>query len=52
MSANNIEINQTVEVKYYKIDSPIVRTMRYEQLWKYDDVKKTWLLQTGLPAFK
>ena len=52
MSGNNIEISQTVEVKYYKIDSPIVRTMRYEQLWKYDDVKKTWLLQTVLPEFK
>jgi hypothetical protein len=52
VSRDNIEVNQTVKIKYYKIHSPIVRTMRYEQLWKYDDVKKTWLLQTGLPEFK
>ena len=49
---NEIEVNQSVEIKYYKINSPIVRTMRYEQLWKYDDVKKTWLIQTVLPEFK
>jgi hypothetical protein len=52
VSRDNIEVNQTVKIKYYKIRSPIVRTMRYDQLWKYDDVKETWLLQTGLPEFK
>ena len=52
MSGNQIEVNQSVKIKYYRIDSPVVRTMRYEQLWKYDDVKKTWLLQAGLPEFK
>ncbi len=50
MSDDRIKIKQTVEVKYYRIDSLIVRTTRYEQLWKYDDMKKTWLLQTGLPG--
>jgi hypothetical protein len=52
VSRDKIEVNQSVKIKYYRIDSPIVRTLRYEQLWKYDDVKKTWLLQTGLPEFK
>jgi len=52
VSRDKIEVNQNVKIKYYRIDSPIVRTMRYEQLWKYDDVKNTWLLQTGLPEFK
>ena len=52
VSDDRIEVHQIVEVKYYRIDSLIVRTMRYEQLWKYDDVKKTWLLQAGLPEFK
>jgi hypothetical protein len=52
MSDDKTEVNQTTEVKYYRIDSLVVRTTRYEQLWKYDDMKKTWLLQTGLPAFK
>jgi len=51
-SRDKTEVNQSVKIKYYRIASPIVRTMRYEQLWKYDDVKKTWLLQTGLPEFK
>ena len=52
MSDDKIKINQIAEVKYYRIDSLVVRTIRYEQLWKYDEVKKTWLLQTGLPEFK
>jgi len=51
-SRDKTEVNQSVKIKYYRIASPIVRTMRYEQLWKYDDVKKTWLIQTGLPEFK
>ena len=45
-------INQIAEVKYYRLDSLIVRTVRYKQLWKYNDVKKSWLLQTGLPELK
>jgi len=45
-------INQIAEVKYYRLDSLIVRTVRYKQLWQYDDVKKSWLLQTGLPELK
>ena len=52
VSNDKIEINQIAEVKYYRIDSLVVRTIRYEQLWKYDEVKKNWLLQTGLPEFK
>jgi len=52
VSDDKIQVNQIAEVKYYRIDSLVVRTMRYEQLWKYDEVKKTWLLQTGLPEFK
>lgn len=52
VSDDKIQVNQIAEVKYYRIDSLVVRTIRYEQLWKYDEVKKTWLLQTGLPEFK
>lgn len=52
VSDDKIQVNQIAEVKYYRIDSLVVRTMRYEQLWKYDEVKKTWFLQTGLPEFK
>ena len=52
VSDDKIKVNQVAEVKYYRIDSLVVRTIRYEQLWKYDEVKKTWLLQTGLPVFK
>ncbi len=51
-SRDKNEVNQSVKIKYYRNASPTVRTIRYEQLWKYDHVKKTWLLQTGLPKFK
>lgn len=52
VSNDNIEVKQTAVVKYYRTDTLIVRTIQDEQLWKYDDVKKTWILQTGLPEFK
>jgi hypothetical protein len=51
-SSDKNEVNQSVKIKYYRNARPTVRTMRYEQLWKYDDVKETWLLQTALPEFK
>ncbi|MBW1787135.1 MAG: hypothetical protein JRK53_11045 [Deltaproteobacteria bacterium] len=52
ISEDKLEVTRTIELKYYKIDSLIVRTIRYEQVWKYDEEKKTWLLQTPLPELK
>lgn len=52
MSNAKTEVNETVEVKYYRVDRLVVETVRYGQLWKYDSVKKTWILKTGLPEFK
>lgn len=52
VSDDKLVVNQIVEMKYYRIDRLVVRTIRYEQLWKYDDLKNTWLLQTGLPELK
>ena len=52
MSGDNSQVSQTVEVKYYWTDNLVVRTMRYGQLWKYDELEKTWRLKTGLPQFK
>jgi hypothetical protein len=52
VSNDKNRINQVAEVKYYRLDSLIVRTVRYNQLWKYDHVRKSWLLQTGLPELK
>lgn len=52
ISEDKLEVTRTIELKYYKIDSLIVRTVRYEQFWTFDEEKGTWLLQTPLPELK
>ena len=48
----NNDIHQTAEMKYYRTDTLVVHTIKFEQLWRYDDVKKTWLLHSALPELK
>jgi hypothetical protein len=51
LSDDNSEISQTVEIGYYKLGNYILRTLRHKELWKYDEEKENWFLQTGLPDF-
>ncbi|MGR8919304.1 MAG: hypothetical protein ACU85V_06780 [Gammaproteobacteria bacterium] len=38
-------------IDYYQIDSGVIRTLRDEQLWWYDEETKRWHLGSPLPAF-
>ena len=45
-------VNQTVDIRYYFIDSLIERSVIDHQIWKYYAEEKTWYLESGLPDFK
>jgi hypothetical protein len=41
--------DQTVAIRYYKIDELIERTIVDQQTWVYYPQEKIWYLQSGLP---
>ena len=47
-----LEIKQEVEIQYYHVNRPVVKTLEDHQLWRYQPDKKNWLLETGLPKFE
>jgi len=52
VSDNKLEIIQIVHIEYYLLNQLIVRTIQDDQLWKYNEEKKTWLLFSGPPNIK
>ena len=52
LSQDNRQVHQTAEIKYFALDSYILRTIQDEQSWQYDEKNGNWILQTGLPDFK
>jgi hypothetical protein len=51
LSEDKLRVVQVVEIKYYRLDRMIVKTLRDEQLWGYDPETEMWRLKSGLPAF-
>ena len=43
---------QTVEILYYRVNNPAIRSLIDRQRWEYDANEKEWYLMTGLPAFQ
>lgn len=41
-----------VEIKYYKNDRPIIKSVTVRQHWKRDGESKTWYLDTPFPKFR
>ena len=52
LSEDKRRVTQVVEIKYYKQDNMIIKTVRDEQLWEYDPDEDRWYLSSGLPQFK
>lgn len=52
VSDNTLQAHQTIEIKYYNIQSMIEKTLVDEQLWEYDEEEKVWYLQGDLPQFQ
>ena len=51
-SADQLQVRQIVDIKYYRVDDLIERNIRDNQLWKYDPDAQVWHLVSGLPDFK
>ena len=49
--ANSI-IKQTVEIRYYREQTGVERTITDRQTWRFDKEKGRWFLESGLPTFK
>lgn len=43
---------QLVEMKYYNRSYGVVRSIRADQEWVYEEARKVWVLLTPFPAFK
>ena len=52
LSDDKSRATQIVEIKYFKLDNMIVKSIRDTQLWEYDLENNRWYLVTGLPEFK
>jgi len=48
---DGLGVRQTVEIRYYRTDELVERSIRDEQYWRYDTDRMKWFLETGLPAF-
>jgi hypothetical protein len=49
VSEDLLTIKQQVSLKYFMLNTNLLRTMDYQQTWKYKEDYKVWLLQTELP---
>lgn len=41
-----------VEIKYYKNDRPVIKSLTVKQHWKREEESKTWYLDTPFPNFR
>ena len=51
-SNDKSKVYQTVEIKYYRVDSMRQKIIRDKQEWDYNSESKKWVLISGLPQFK
>lgn len=47
-----IRVGQVVEIKYYKIDDLVIKTIVDNQSWEYDQESENWYLTSEFPEFK
>ena len=52
ISEGELQAQQTVEIKYYNVNSLIEKTLVHKELWEFDRDKKTWYLRSGFPELK
>ena len=51
-AADQTQVQQIVDIDYYRMDDMTVRTLEDQQLWVYDAAAQRWYLRSGLPDFK
>jgi hypothetical protein len=50
-SADKSEVQQFVEIGYYRMDDVTVKTIIDQQLWVYNNDAQRWFIRSDLPAF-
>ena len=51
VSDNGLRIDQEAEISYFHRDKMILKTLRDQQVWRFDTGDRRWYLTTGLPDF-
>ena len=51
VSKEGLKVRQVVQIRYYRTDTLIEKTLTDDQLWEYDEADKRWHIQS-LPDFK
>jgi hypothetical protein len=52
VSEDKQSIEQDVELQYYLLDQNRLKTAKDQQVWRYKEEDKVWVLQTGLPCLQ
>lgn len=52
VSEDKSQVQQLVEIDYYRMDNVTVKTIIDQQLWVYDNDAKRWYIRSELPDFK
>jgi len=52
VSEGGNRIDQTVEIRYYHEDYGKEQVLIDKQIWRYDEEKDVWLLDSAMPEFK
>jgi len=52
VSDDKRDVARDVEFEYFLLDKNIVRSLKFKELWHYNQESKRWLLKNGLPTFE
>ena len=50
-AADKSQVQQIVEIGYYRMDDVTVKTILDQQLWVYNNDAQRWFIRSDLPAF-
>ena len=50
-SAKDMHARQEVQIDVINEHTQVQRSIRYTEVWRYDEAAKTWLVTSGLPDF-
>ena len=51
-AADQSQVQQIVEINYYRMDDVTVKTIKDQQIWVFNDKAQRWYLRSELPAFR
>jgi len=51
VSEDESRIRRTAEIRYYRLDKMVEKSLREQEIWEYDESINRWVLQGPFPAF-